>query len=72
MRNRGGKVTYSIVIATRKNLIERSSDGSLNSIKPSMNWAQNLFRRMGFKKRAATTEDARREAELNFLHDCCR
>ena len=32
------KVTYSIAIATAKTLIERSSHGSLQSIKPSINW----------------------------------
>ena len=75
VRNRGGKVTYSIAIATAKALIERSSDSSLSLIKPSTNWAQSLFRRMGFKKRATTTgkvsipEGAKKESELVFLHD---
>ena len=46
LRNRGGRVSYSIAIATAKVLIERSNHVSL--IAPGINWAQSLFRRMGF------------------------
>ena len=73
LRNRGGRVSYSIAIATAKVLIERSNH--VSTIVPGVNWAQSLFRPMGFNRRAATTgkvdipHGARKEAELTFLHD---
>ena len=72
--NRGGQVTFAIAIGTANALIERSNDESMRSIQVGKNWAQSLFRRMGFKKAATTgkviiPEGARRESELTFLHD---
>ena len=75
LRNREGKVTFAIAIGTANALIERSNDESVRSIQVGKNGAQSLFRRMGFKKRAASTgkviipEGASRESELTFLHD---
>ena len=72
IRKHGGRVTYAITIATAKVLIQRSNHKS--SINPGLTWAQSLFRRMGFRKRAARTGKvaiplgARRESELTFLH----
>ena len=73
LRNRGGRVSYSIAIETAKVLIERSNH--VSTIVRGVNWVQSLFRRVGSKRRAATTgkvdipHGARKEAELTFLHD---
>jgi len=75
LRYRGGQVSFSIAIAVAKALIERSNNEGLKLIEFGKDWAQSLFRRMGFKKRSATTgkvkipDGARKEAELVFLHD---
>lgn len=75
LRYRGGRISFSIAVAVAKALIERSDEEGLKLIEFGRDWAQSLFRRMGFKKRAATTgkvtipEGARKEAELVYLHD---
>ena len=56
LRQKGGVVNTVVAIATAKALIERSKDEHLKLIDlESCYWAKNLFRRMGFVKRAYTT-----------------
>ena len=61
--------------AVPKALIEKDDHESLKVLKFGKDWTQSFFRRMVFKKRAATTgkviipEDARKEAELIYLYD---
>ena len=75
LRFRGGRVSFSIAIAAAKVLVERKGDEGLRMVKFGKDWAQSLFRRMGFKKRSATTgkviipEGARKEAEILYLYD---
>ena len=75
LRYKGGQAAFSIAIAVAKTLIERGDNKSLKVLKFGKDWAQSLFRRMGFKKRAATTgkvvipEGARKEAELIYLYN---
>ena len=66
---------FSIEITVAKALIEKDDHESLKVLKLRKDWAQSFFRRMGFKKRAATTgkviifEGWRKEAELIYLYD---
>ena len=60
-------------------LIKRHPEMQLDHIDISgSNWAQSLFRRMGFVKRFGTTgkvpipEALRKELETSFLHDIVR
>ena len=75
LRYRGGRTTFSVAVAVAKALVQKSDDDGLKFLQFGKNWAQSLFRRMCFKKRAATTgkviipEGARKEAELMYLHD---
>ena len=76
LRQKGGVVNTVVAIATAKALIERSKDEHLKLIDlESCYWAESLFRRMGFVKRASTTSrpeipyGSRKEAELIFHHD---
>ena len=74
LHHRGGVVNNTIAIAAAKGLIQSSSDPDLNRIKINTSWAQNLFRRMGFVRRMATTakipipDKAHKEIELVFTH----
>ena len=75
LRYRGGRTTFSVAVAVAKALVQKSDDDGLKILQFGKNWAQSRFRRMSFKKRAATTgkviipEGARKEAELMYLHD---
>ena len=76
LRYKGGQATFSIAIAVAKALIEQGDNNeSLKVLKFRKDWAQSSFRRMGFKKSAATTgkviilAGARKEAELIYLDD---
>ena len=61
-----------IVLATTKFLIGKSRTSFVN---PVASWAKNLFKRMSFKKRAATTgklmipDGAPKEVELLYLNE---
>ena len=50
-----GQATFSIVIAVAKVLIEKGNNKSLKVLMFGNDGVQSLLRRMGFKKRAATT-----------------
>ena len=75
LRYKEGQATFSIAIAVAKALITKGNKENLKVLKFGKDWAQSLFRRMGFKKRAATTGkvivsvDSRKEAELIYLYD---
>ena len=70
-----GHVNFTIAIAVAKALTRRSGEEGLRLVDFGEGWAQSLSRRMGFKKRAATTgkvtipDGARKEAELVYLYD---
>ena len=55
IRYRGGQVSFSTAIAVATALIQRSNNEGLKLIEFGKDWVQSLFRRIGFKKRAATT-----------------
>ena len=75
LRFKGRQATFSIAIVVAKALIEQGDSKSLKVLKFGKNWAQSLFRRMGSKKRAATTgkviipAGAQKEAEMTYLYD---
>ena len=75
LRYRGGQATFSIAIAVANALIQQSSNESLKILQLGKDWAQSMFRRMGFKKRAAATgkvtipDGAREEAQMVYLYD---
>ena len=54
VRSRGGNVSKEIAHATAEALIQKDPEYNHIDIRES-HWAQSLFRRMGFKRRAATT-----------------
>ena len=75
---KGGRVSYIIAIELTKVLISESTDPAhehLKQVIPGESWAQSILRRMGFRRRAATTgkvhisEDAKKEAGLLFHHE---
>ena len=74
LRHRGGVINSTIAIAAAKGLIQSSSDPDLKRIKINTSWTENLFRRMGFVRRMATTakipipDNAHKETELVFMH----
>ena len=75
LRRTGGPVSSAVAISAAKALIAQNPQYNLSHINlDSSHWVQNLFRRNGFKKRMQTTgkgeisEDARKEAELLYLH----
>ena len=78
LRNRGGRISRTIVIAAAKAFAIRSNDPSVRNIVLGETWAQSLFRRMGYKRRLGTTSKvsisnkARNEIELIFMHKLCR
>ena len=55
LRYKGGQTTFLIAIAIAKALIEQGDNESLKVLEFGKDWVQSLSRRMGFKKRAATT-----------------
>ena len=63
------------MIVLKKFLKEQGDNKSLKALKFGNDWAQSLFRRMGFKKRAAATGKViisgkkREEAKLIYLYD---
>ena len=75
LRYHGGRTTFSVVVAVAKALVQKSDDNGLKILQFGKNWAQSLFRRMGFKKELPLTgkviipEGARKEAALMYLHD---
>ena len=72
---KGGQAIFAIVIVVAKILKEQGDNKSLKALKFGNDWAQSLFRRMGFKKRAAATGKViisgkkREEAKLIYLYD---
>ena len=76
LQRTGGPVSSAVAISAAKALIAQNPQYNFSHIDldPS-HWAQNLFRRKGFKKRTQTTgkgeisEGARKEAELLYLHN---
>ena len=64
-----------MAVVTAKSLIERSNLEHLKDLDlENSSWAKSLFKRMGFVKRAATTErpdipyGAKKGAKILFLH----
>ena len=55
VRSRSGLITFEIDNATAEALIQSNPKYDLNINIRESYWAQSLFRRMGFKKRTATT-----------------
>jgi hypothetical protein len=75
LRSKGG-VVNTVVAAVAKALIGKSSDESLKVLDlDNSSWAESLFVRMGFVKRACTTarpeipEGARKESEIIYHHE---
>ena len=75
LRRKGGVVNRVVAKATANALISRSNDEYLKSIDlENSSWARSLFTRMGFVKRAVTTnkpelpERALNEAKIIFQH----
>ena len=75
LRRKGAVVNTVVAVATAKALIARSSNEHLKCLDlESSYWANSLFRRMGFVKRACTTskpeipEQALKDAKLLFQH----
>ena len=74
LRHRGGRISRTVAIATAKAFIQGSNNESVRRMVLGEPWAQSLFRRMGFRRRMATTakvlipEKARKEIELVFMH----
>ena len=77
VRSRGGLVSQAIAIATAEAIIQNNPDEY--SWYPDLDlhnsyWAQSLFRRMGFKRRTATTGKVNvppnllEEIKVTFLH----
>ena len=73
VRSRGGNVSKEIAHATAEALIQKDPEYNHIDIRES-HWAQSLFRRMGFKRQAATTGKVAvppsllEEIELTYLH----
>ena len=73
--NRGAVISRGVAVSTAKALMARYSNliGSVDI--ESSHWAQSLFRRVGFRRRHATTskleipEGALKETKLLFHHD---
>ena len=69
---KGGHVSRSTAVITSTVLLEQSIDRSLKGIIVSEAWPKSLLRRMGFRRRAATTgkieipDCAKRESGLQF------
>jgi len=76
LRSKGGVVNTVVAVAVAKALIGKSSDESLKVLDlDNSSWAESLFVRIGFVKRACTTarpeipEGARKEAEIIYHHE---
>ena len=73
--NRGSVITRGVAVSTAKALMARNPHLIGNVDVESSHWAQSLYRRMGFRRRQATTsklgipEGALKEIELLFHHD---
>ena len=73
--NRGSLITQGVAVSTAKALMTRNQHFICNVDVESSHWAQNLYRRMGFRCRQATTskmeipEGALKEIKLLFHHD---
>ena len=74
-RNRGSVLTRGVAVSTAKALMTRNPHLNGNVDVESSHRAQNLCRRMGFRRRQATTskleipEGALKEIKLLFHHD---
>ena len=73
---RGGVVSKAVAIAVVEGLITRHSNMDLGCIDlKNSYWTQSLFRRMGFRKRTATTgkvafpKAVQKEIEISFFHE---
>lgn len=75
VRLRGGQITFAIALATAEALMKNSPTSELAIDLKNSYWPQSLFRRMGFKKRTATTgkvsvpANVLKEMELTYLHN---
>ena len=73
--NRGSVITREVAVSTAKALMKRNPHLIGNVDIESSYWAQSLYRRMGFRRRQATTskleipEGAFKEVKLLFHHD---
>lgn len=73
--NRGAVISRGVAVSTAKALMSRHTNVVGNIDIESSHWAQSLFRRMGYRRRRATTskleipEGALKEAKLLFHHD---
>ena len=61
---KGGQATFSIAIAAAKALTEQGDNESLKVFKFRKHWAQNLFRRMGLKKKCCNNR------KRNYTREC--
>ena len=59
LRYKGGQTTISIAISVAKARVNHSSEENLKLLKFGKEWAQSLFRRMSFKRRAASAGKVR-------------
>ena len=76
VRFRGGVVSKEVAVAVRERLIKRFLENQLGHIDLRCSyWTQNLFRRMGFRRRAATTwkvevpDAVKEEVGLSYYFD---
>ena len=74
-RSRGGVISKAVAVATAQALIKRHPELNLNhiNIEESL-WSKSLFKRMGFRRRLATTgkvsisEELKKEIEESYLY----
>jgi hypothetical protein len=74
-RSRGGVISKAVAVATAQALIKRHPELNLNHINiEESSWAKSLFKRMGFRRRLATTgkvsipEELKKEIEESYLY----
>ena len=73
--NRGSVITRGVAVSTAKALMAKNLHLIGNVDVESSHWAQSLYRRMGFRRRQATTSKLRipegtlKEIKLLFHHD---
>ena len=74
-RSRGGVISKGVAVATAQALIKRHPELNLYHINiEESSWSKSLFKRMGFRRRLATTgkvsisEELKKEIEESYLY----
>ena len=74
VRSRGGQISHAVALATAEALMKNSPVSELGIDLKNSYLTQSLFRRMGYKRRSATTgkvnvpKNVLQEVELTYLH----